>query len=74
MFQKAQESTFLKGGNRRNWTVTFDWLISDSNMAKVLDGNYDDKYQKKDEVVSGGSFATDDFFKAAVRRSYEGGE
>lgn len=74
LFQKAQESTFLKGGNRRNWTATFDWLISDSNMAKVLDGNYDDKYQKKDEVVSGGSFATDDFFKAAVRRSYEEGE
>lgn len=41
LFEKAEQSTFLKGGNNRNWTATFDWLIKDSNMAKVLDGNYD---------------------------------
>ena len=43
MFEKAEASPFLKGTNNRNWTATFDWLIKDSNMAKVLDGNYDDK-------------------------------
>ena len=43
LFEKAEASSFLKGGNNRNWTATFDWLIQDSNMAKVLDGNYDDK-------------------------------
>lgn len=43
LFQKAESSSFLKGGNDRNWSATFDWLIKDSNMAKVLDGNYDDK-------------------------------
>ena len=42
LFEKAQASTFLKGGNDRNWRATFDWLITDSNMAKTLDGNYDD--------------------------------
>ncbi len=36
----AEESDFLKGKNDRNWSATFDWLIKDSNMAKVLDGNY----------------------------------
>ena len=41
LFEKAEQSTFLKGGNNRNWTATFDWMIKDSNMAKVLDGNYD---------------------------------
>lgn len=41
LFEKAEASSFLKGGNDRNWTATFDWLIKDSNMAKVLDGNYD---------------------------------
>lgn len=46
LFEKAEASTFLKGGNDRNWTATFDWLIKDANMAKVLDGNYDDKPQK----------------------------
>jgi len=43
LFEKAENSTFLKGGNGRNWSANFDWLIKDSNMAKVLDGNYDNK-------------------------------
>lgn len=43
LFEKAEQSNFLKGANDRNWSATFDWLIKDTNMAKVLDGNYDDK-------------------------------
>ncbi len=43
LFQKAEDSDFLKGKNNRDWSATFDWLIKDSNMAKVLDGNYDNK-------------------------------
>ena len=43
LFTKAEASSFLKGKNGRNWSATFDWLIKDTNMAKVLDGNYDDK-------------------------------
>lgn len=42
VFVKAESSSFLKGRNDRNWTASFDWLIKDGNMAKVLDGNYDD--------------------------------
>ena len=67
LFTKAQESTFLKGANNRNWTATFDWLIKDTNMAKVLDGNYDNR-------VSGGmskpsnkvAQQLDDFYKMAA--------
>lgn len=43
LFEKAESSRFLKGSNPRNWTANFDWLIKDANMAKVLDGNYDNK-------------------------------
>ena len=43
LFAKAESSDFLKGSNTRNWSATFDWLIADANMAKVLDGNYDNK-------------------------------
>lgn len=43
MFEMAELSDFLKGKNERNWSATFDWLIKDSNMAKVLDGNYQSK-------------------------------
>lgn len=43
LFQKAEASSFLKGQNDRNWQATFDWLVKDSNMAKVIDGNYSDE-------------------------------
>ncbi len=43
LFTMAEESSFLKGQNGRDWSANFDWLIKDSNMAKVLDGNYVDK-------------------------------
>lgn len=43
VFTKAEASDFLKGKNNRNWQANFDWLINDTNMAKVLDGNYNNK-------------------------------
>lgn len=43
LFRMAQESSFLKGQNDRNWSATFDWMLKDANMAKILDGNYADK-------------------------------
>lgn len=46
LFEKAQASDFLKGKNGNDWSATFDWLIKDANMAKVLDGNYDNKPKK----------------------------
>lgn len=56
VFENAEASSFLKGSNDRNWTATFDWLIKDSNMAKVLEGNYADKpgkFGKRKEPVPG---------------------
>lgn len=43
LFEKAEASSFLKGKNNSNWSASFDWLIKDSNMVTVLEGNYDDK-------------------------------
>lgn len=42
-FEKAEASDFLKGKNDRNWTANFDWIIKDANIAKILDGNYDNR-------------------------------
>ena len=50
LFSKAEASDFLKGKNGRDWQATFDWLIKDSNMAKTLDGNYDNKTSQKQQV------------------------
>ena len=60
LFEKAEKSSFLKGGNARNWVATFDWLIKDSNMAKVIDGNYDDR-----DVKNKKSQELDDFYQMA---------
>lgn len=60
LFELAEGSSFLKGGNSRNWLASFDWLIADANMAKTLDGNYSDRKKEKggatDGTQSGSSF------------------
>lgn len=38
LFEKAEASTWLSSKN-----FGFDWLINENNMAKVLEGNYDDR-------------------------------
>ena len=46
-FRKAEASDFLKGKNNRDWQASFDWIMKDANIAKVLDGNYDNKGNKE---------------------------
>lgn len=47
VFEKAEASDFLCGCNARNWMANFDWLLKDANMAKVIDGNYDNEKPAK---------------------------
>ena len=42
MFENAEASSFLKGEDG-GWKASFDWLIKEANMLKVLEGNYADK-------------------------------
>lgn len=68
LFQMAESSSFLKGGNDRNWAATFDWLIKDSNMAKVLDGNYADRKGGEEVGVSDKSWGPpQDFYEQLLR-------
>lgn len=41
LFQKAEASDFLSGRSGRWKGANFDWLLKQSNMAKVLEKNYD---------------------------------
>lgn len=76
VFENAEASSFLKGGNDRNWTANFDWLIKDSNMAKVLEGNYADKpkpstpsrYGRKEPVPGWMQPTLGDAEKEAIQR------
>lgn len=52
LFEKAEASSFLKG-DEGGWKASFDWLIKEANMVKVLEGNYTDKpkrYGRKETV------------------------
>jgi len=51
LFTKAEASPFLKGENDRNWKADFDWMIAESNMAKILEGKYNDKKQASGGIV-----------------------
>ena len=66
-FENAEASSFLKGGNQRDWTANFDWLIKDSNMAKVLDGNYNDAKDVNNSSLNN----VDEFVTAALSRGFE---
>lgn len=52
LFEIAESSSFLKGQNSRNWSATFDWMITDGNMAKVLDGNYTDRSRRSQGMTA----------------------
>jgi predicted phage replisome organizer len=42
LFEKSENTPFLKGNNPRGWTATFDWLMeNDKNWSKVMEGNYE---------------------------------
>ena len=43
VFQKAEASDFLSGRNGKWTSCSFDWLLNEANMVKVLEGNYDNK-------------------------------
>ena len=62
LFTKAEASSFMKGKSERGWTADFNWMMNSDNMAKVLEGKYDNK-------ESNSSFDIDDFFEAATRRA-----
>ena len=59
LFTKASQSSFLCGGNERNWRATLDWLITDLHMAKVIEGNYDDREVKPNGQSGNGKSAAD---------------
>ena len=38
--QDIVNSPFLMGKNKTKWKVSIDWILNPTNMAKVLEGNY----------------------------------
>lgn len=75
LFKKASASDFLCGKNDRGWNATFDWLINETNMAKVLEGNFDNKHNEvrtRAGTATARTFDPDEAFKKALERGYGG--
>lgn len=70
VFAAVGESGFLKGSGGK-WRATFGWLITPEKAKKVLTGAYRDYCAPKKEEASSSSFDTDEFFEAALRKSFE---
>ena len=41
VLQKVYQSSFLLGGNEKNWKCDFDWIFKQANFTKIYEGNYD---------------------------------
>ena len=67
-FALAEESEFLKGANNRNWMASFDWIISDSNLPKVLEGKYANRASPNGNSGKSQSMWGEDDFVAKVIR------
>lgn len=69
MFRKAEDSDFLKGKNDRNWSANFDWMLKESNMVKILEGNYSKKGDAKKTYGEGygtGDCNSTDYYKQFI--------
>ena len=70
VFGNAEASSFLKGVDG-GWKASFDWLIKEANMLKVLEGNYADKpkrYGRKEPVPGWMPFEPGEAELEAIRR------
>ena len=54
-FKSVLTSNFLTGKSNTSWKASFDWLIKEENITKVLEGNYGNVKSKDDQIK-------DDFF------------
>ena len=71
VFEKAEKSSFLRGDNERGFRASLDWLINEGNMAKVLDGNYDDRPNKQRAASARAPAAANTRFNNFEQRNYD---
>ena len=69
LFDLAEASPFLKGQNDRNWSADLDWLMKSDNMAKVLEGKYNDT--RRQQIRRGSGSSTMDVLEGIIAQ--EGG-
>lgn len=57
LFDKAAASDFLAGGGKKGFVADFDWLTAPTNMQKVVEGKYDNRYPQQEQPPPSGQRA-----------------
>lgn len=48
--ENIKNSSFLRGQNKKGWTITFDWLIKPNNYVKVFENTYVNKMNNENSI------------------------
>lgn len=79
LFNRVQQSDFLRGDNNHHWTATFDWLFENGeNWVKVMEGNYDNNRGRgaaqQTRTQAGTSLGVGEYITEDGRRTYGTGK
>lgn len=50
VIKRAGKSDFLCGKNEKSWKADFDWIFNPTNFLKIMEGKYDNKEGKKNDI------------------------
>lgn len=48
--KRVNKSSFLNGSNDRGWIADFDFMLQPNSVARIMEGKYDDRYQKTNAI------------------------
>ena len=68
VIENCARSDFLNGRNNRNFIASFDWAFLPNNFIKILEGNYNNKFENNPSYQNGLQANTDKYF---LRRGNE---
>jgi hypothetical protein len=71
IFQRVISSPFLRGENDKGWRADFDWCLNVNNLAKIVEGKYDDR--KNPNKIPTGMDAVKSMAEESLSRDQMGG-
>lgn len=71
---KIIASSYANGENPRNWVATFDWLMTQENLVKTLEGNYDNALRRTKQGCDKPASAGCDMTEAIAEAQRDSGD
>ena len=71
---KIIASSYANGENPRNWVATFDWLMTQENLVKTLEGNYDNALRRTKQGCDKPASAGCDMTEAIAEAQQDSGD